>query len=188
MRKLLIGLLICVFALTPLLAASPSALADERSCSGTLGRVTVDNLRVPSGRTCTLNGTTVKGNIVVERGGRLYTASVAVVGSIQAEGAAVVGIGSRSRINGNVQIDAGGPLVVNGATIGGSLQVVSNSGSSRLNANYVKGDIQVFSHSRGISIVNNRVDGNLQCKGNSPAPTGSGNVVQGNKEDQCRRL
>ena len=31
-----------------------------------------------------------------------------------------------------------------------------------------------------------RVDGNLQCKGNRPRPTGGGNVVQGDKEDQCR--
>ena len=30
-----------------------------------------------------------------------------------------------------------------------------------------------------------RVDGNLQCKENRPAPSGSRNVVQGNKEDQC---
>jgi hypothetical protein len=34
----------------------------------------------------------------------------------------------------------------------------------------------------------NRVDGNLQCKVNRPAPEGGGNVVHGNKEDQCARL
>jgi hypothetical protein len=32
------------------------------------------------------------------------------------------------------------------------------------------------------------IDGNLQCTGNSPAPTGSGNVVGGNAEDQCAAL
>jgi hypothetical protein len=37
-------------------------------------------------------------------------------------------------------------------------------------------------------ISQNRIDGNLQCKENNPAPTGGGNVVQGNKEDQCKRL
>ena len=36
------------------------ALAEERSCRGTLGQVTVDNLRVPQGATCTLSGTHVK--------------------------------------------------------------------------------------------------------------------------------
>jgi hypothetical protein len=37
-------------------------------------------------------------------------------------------------------------------------------------------------------ISSNRVNGNLQCKENQPAPTGSGNTVGGNKEDQCQRL
>ncbi len=32
------------------------------------------------------------------------------------------------------------------------------------------------------------VDGNLQCKENQPRPTGGGNIVHGNKEDQCARL
>ncbi len=52
----------------------------------------------------------------------------------------------------------------------------------------VNADIQVFSHRHGINIANNRVDGNLQCKENVPAPIGGGNTVQGNKEDQCKRL
>jgi hypothetical protein len=37
-------------------------------------------------------------------------------------------------------------------------------------------------------ITSNRVNGNLQCKSNNPRPTGGGNIVQGNKEDQCARL
>ena len=40
----------------------------------------------------------------------------------------------------------------------------------------------------GVTLASNHVDGNLQCKENRPAPTGSGNIVQGNKEDQCARL
>jgi hypothetical protein len=52
----------------------------------------------------------------------------------------------------------------------------------------VTGDIQSFTN-RGAQYFNsNRVNGNLQCKSNVPAPTGSGNIVGGNKEDQCRRL
>jgi hypothetical protein len=34
---------------------------------GTIGGRTVDNLKVPQGATCTLNGTYVKGTIKVER-------------------------------------------------------------------------------------------------------------------------
>jgi hypothetical protein len=39
-----------------------------------------------------------------------------------------------------------------------------------------------------VRIDGNRIDGNLQCKANRPPPTGGGNVVQGNEEDQCARL
>ncbi|MBW4556972.1 MAG: hypothetical protein KME59_13680 [Trichormus sp. ATA11-4-KO1] len=45
-----------------------------------------------------------------------------------------------------------------------------------------------FQNTGGLTIKNNRIDGNLQCKENRPAPTGGGNIVQGNKEDQCSRL
>jgi hypothetical protein len=55
-------------------------------------------------------------------------------------------------------------------------------------SNRVNGNIQIVGN-RGSNVVrSNRVDGNLQCKENSPAPTGGGNIVQGNKEDQCRHL
>ena len=39
----------------------------------------------------------------------------------------------------------------------------------------------------GFSVWRNRIDGNLQCKGNGAPRTGDNNIVQGNKEDQCRR-
>ena len=39
-----------------------------------------------------------------------------------------------------------------------------------------------------IRVSRNRVDGNLQCKENRNSPSGGGNRVRGNKEDQCARL
>ena len=57
-------------ALAALVAAiiwlSGPASAEERTCRGTIGASTVDNLRVPQGATCTLNGTVVKGTVKVE--------------------------------------------------------------------------------------------------------------------------
>ena len=38
-----------------------TAHADEIRCVGTLGAITVDNVLVPEGRTCTLNKTRVQG-------------------------------------------------------------------------------------------------------------------------------
>ena len=48
--------------------------------------------------------------------------------------------------------------------------------------------MQAFQNRGGVNFTRNRIEGNLQCKENSPPPTGGGNVVQSNKEDQCRRL
>jgi hypothetical protein len=54
--------------------------------------------------------------------------------------------------------------------------------------NRVTADVQSFSNQGEQLFVRNRINGNLQCKQNTPPPRGWGNVVGGNKEDQCRRL
>lgn len=42
------------------LALAPPAASEETTCRGTIGAVTVDNLRVPQNATCALNRTIVK--------------------------------------------------------------------------------------------------------------------------------
>src|SRR5687768_5591830 len=79
----------------------PVAHADERSCRGSIGAVTVDNLRVPAGATCHLTGTTDKGTIVVGTGATLVANSVRVVGNVQSEGHKSVTI-SRSTVGGSI--------------------------------------------------------------------------------------
>jgi len=67
-------------------AAAP-AQAGERTCRGTIGSTTVDDLLVPQGATCTLDGTTVKGTITVKGDATLRAAHVRVVGNVQSENA-----------------------------------------------------------------------------------------------------
>jgi hypothetical protein len=153
-----------------MLTAQP-ARAEERTCRGTIGATTVDNLRVPSGATCTLTRTRVKGTVKVQRGATLYASAIRVIGNIQAENA--------RRVN------------VAGSHIGGSVQIVqSRNGStlSKLDRNTVKQDVQYFENRGTISITRNRINGNLQCKANGPRPSGGGNIVGGTKQDQCARL
>jgi hypothetical protein len=147
-------------------AAAP-AHAEERTCRGTLGGVTVDNLRVPQGGTCVLRGTRVKGTVKVERGATLRASRIRVVGNVQAEGARIVNV-SRS-------------------TIGGSIQIVQG-GRSRVVGNRVNADVQYFENRGPILVSANRIGGNLQCKENRRQPTGGRNVVDGNREDQCARI
>jgi hypothetical protein len=143
------------------------AFAEERSCRGQLGAVTVDNLRVPQGATCRLNGTRIKGTLQVQRGATLKASRIRVVGSIQAEGAANVNV-ARSRIIGSIQVVQGR--------------------NSKLHRTSVNHDVQYFENRGVVSITRNAIDGNLQCKENRRRPVGGSNRVQGVKEDQCARL
>jgi predicted acyltransferase (DUF342 family) len=175
----------------------PPAQADDRRCVGTIGAQVIDgSVIVPSGATCILRGTRVKGNVFVKSGATLDARGVRVVGSIQAENHRQVivasrfvnNVESRSRINGDVQLDQGRWGTVRRAVIGGSLQTKQNTAQQIARGNVVTGDLQAFTNTGGVVITVNRINGNLQCKSNRPAPTGFGNQVGGNKEDQCRAL
>ncbi|MDO9087306.1 MAG: DUF5667 domain-containing protein [Anaerolineaceae bacterium] len=157
-------------------------------CSGDIGAVTVSDLIVPQNATCTLNGTSVQGNIKVESNATLFAYAVQVDGNIQAENASRVEVHPNSRVGGDIQVDTSGVVVVNTVWIGGNLQSVKNWGSQTFNSNGIGGDLQAFENSGGVTVQGNDIDGNLQCKENYPVPTGGMNTVDGNKEDQCKDL
>lgn len=196
--KRLIGMLMAsMLALVTLMPGSHVAFAEERTCRGTLGAITVDNLRVPQAATCTLVGTYVKGTINVEAGATLYARGVRVIGNVQAENANRVDVVNRtltdgtvvrSRVGGSVQIKQGGSANILSAIVTGDIQFDSNSRALAARSNRVGGSVQAFQNKGGVAISRNVIDGNLQCKANYPAPTGGGNVVDGNKEDQCKGL
>jgi hypothetical protein len=189
----------------PILLLAPAALAlaacqpgptsptttSPGACRGTIGAVTVEDVIVPQGATCTLEGTRVRGNVEVKRDATLIARGVRVDGNVQAENQREVRVGRSSVLGGNVQAKQGARASVNDTIVGGDIQYEQNRGSLEARRNRVGGNIQVFTN-RGSGTTNvieaNRVDGNLQCKENAPAPTGGGNVVRGSKEDQCRRL
>lgn len=175
-------------ALTSMLLAVAPASAEERICRGSIGAVTLDNVRVPQGATCRLQGTRVQGTIKVERAATLVAAKVIVIGNVQGEGAKSVAIRNNSRVGGSVQVVQGGGAQVVNSTVDGSIQLESNRTALNVLNNTVGSDVQAFQNSGGVEISDNTIDGNLQCKSNNPPPTGSGNEVQGNKEDQCSSL
>lgn len=180
-------LVIAALAVAMMLPAG-SAVAEERVCRGTIGAVTVDNLRVPDGATCTLEGTTVKGTVKVESRATLRAFDIRVVGNVQAENARRVVVRSGSRVGGSVQIVQGGSARIVNNRIGGDILFDDQRRALVANRNVVGGNLQAFQNMGGLEIRKNRIDGNLQCKGNDPAPVGGGNIVEGSKEDQCRRL
>jgi hypothetical protein len=95
--------------------------------------------------------------------------------------------GTAPASNGSIQVVQGGGASVTGSRIGGTL-LYENRRFLRAARNVIDSDLQTFQNKGGVWIARNRVDGNLQCKANRPRPRGFGNIVQGNKEDQCARL
>jgi hypothetical protein len=183
----------CLFYTTPaltlalLLGALPAAVAEERVCKGTIGAITLDNVLVPDGRSCTLNGTRLKGTLKVSTGATLSASGVRVNGNIQAEGAKAVYVNPGSIVGGNIQIKQGGSARIERVEVLGDLQLESNNRALRVTSTEVGGNLQVFQNTGGVTLLRNVIAENLQCKENSPRPTGGGNVA-GDKEDQCARL
>jgi hypothetical protein len=184
MRKLVI---ISAVALS-VLALGPVVSAEETTCRGTIGAKRVDNLRVPQGETCKLNGTFVEGTVKVQRDATLVAKDVRVIGNVQAENARLVKVKEGSKVNGNIQHVQGEAAIIVDSRIGGTLLFDENDDALAARRNIIKEDLQAFQNTGGVVISNNTIDANLQCKANVPPPTGGGNVVQGNKEDQCAGL
>lgn len=168
--------------------ASPVAHAEEIDCTGFLGVVTVDNLRVPQNSSCTLDGTRMLGTLKVEEGATLNATRIEVVGNVQAEGAAAVNVSTNSTVGGSIQIEQGQAAHIENVRVNADILFDSNRESLFAISNTVGGNIQVFQNLGGVTISGNVIDGNLQCKQNTPAPTGGANVVHGSAEDQCENL
>jgi hypothetical protein len=189
MKRLLMVVPLATFVASALVALPASA--DDRRCRGTISPVSIDdNVIVPQGARCVLNGTRVGGNVEVKRGGRLVARGVKVDGNIQTQAHGSVLVKPRrvddrvvrSRIEGDIQIESGGRGIVRRATIGGNLQTKQNGGRQVAIRNVIDGDLQAFSNRGGVRIRGNVIDGNLQCKSNSPSPVGGDNRVHGTRK------
>jgi hypothetical protein len=169
------------------LAGASVSVAEEVECRTGLGAIAVDNVRVPDGRRCVMQGTRVQGSIVVGSNASLMATRIRVVGNVQAEAARYTQIVS-SVVGGSVQLKAGGAASVKGSRITGDLQFEANRGALKAVRNTIGGSLQAVQNGGGLLVVKNGIDGNLQCKENAPRPRGGGNVVGGNAEDQCDDL
>jgi hypothetical protein len=169
---------------------APAAQAEERTCRGTIGSTMVDNLRVPQGASCTLNGTKVEGTVKVERNATLVANTIRVKGNLQSEGFKNITLRQNSVVVGSVQLenglDGGSGRVLN-SKVNGDLQFFSNDARMIARGNTLLANFQANQNTGGLVIENNRIAENLQCQSNNPPPTGGGNTA-GDKEGQCARL
>lgn len=186
----LTGMMALMVGLAALLMAASVAQAEERVCRGTIGGTTVDNVRVPQGASCALNGTRVEGTVKVERNAKLVASGIRVKGNVQSEEFRSVTLRQGSRVVGSVQLknglDGGLGRVAN-STINGDLQFFSNEAPMVASGNTILANLQANQNTGGLLIENNRISSVLSCQANTPPPTG-GNNRAGDKEGQCARL
>jgi hypothetical protein len=108
MSKVNVHLAIGATVFGAFLATAPSVFAEETQCRGIIGAKALDNIFVPDGQRCVLNGTRAKGSVVVGRGATLTATGVRINGNVQAEGAQSVWLRNYSSVGGSVQIVQGG--------------------------------------------------------------------------------
>ena len=186
----LTGMMALMMGLAALLVAAQAAQAEERVCRGTVGSATVDNVRVPQGASCTLNGTRVEGTVKVEQRAALVANAIRVKGNVQSEGFKNVTLRENSVVAGSVQLEnglEGGSGRVLNSRVNGDLQFFSNEARMTARGNTILANLQANQNTGGLVIQNNRISENLQCQANTPPPTGGGNTA-GDKEDQCAAL
>ncbi|CAN5319374.1 hypothetical protein BH20ACT3_BH20ACT3_16820 [soil metagenome] len=171
-----------------LAACEPTNPTSPGSCNGRIDGRTVEKVIVPQGATCVLENTRVQANVEVKRDTTLIARGARIGGNIQAENHREVRVGRSTTVGGSVQLEQGKKVSVRDTRVTGDIQYDANSGPLDATGNRVNGNIQIVGNRGSNEIRSNRVGGNLQCKENSPPPTGGGNIVDGNKEDQCRRL
>jgi hypothetical protein len=173
-------------AITPV-PVSP-AVTSAASCDGTLGAVSVDEVHVPAGATCTLMGTQINSNVEIGSDGALIATGVQVGGDVEADGARAVEIANGSTISGSLLLRDGWSGSVIGSTIGGDIDWQGQTGPLRAEHNVIGGSLWAAFNTGGVTVLGNRIDKDLQCVANRPVPSGATNMVAGNHQDQCKGL
>jgi hypothetical protein len=176
-RVLVASLLVALLAV--LYGSSPASAADTQ-CNGVkgapevIGAVTVDQVVVPDGGFCVLDGTTVNQNVILGTGSNLRTLNAQVGGNIQGtNGPRVVRI-LETDVQGNIQVKKATHAVIIGHAgctvdpyVGGNIQLEENLGGIGICQMTIEEDLQLFKNSGRIRVVDNDVGENLQVTDNN---------------------
>ena len=149
-----------------LLTLSTLSFADYH-CNGSIQNRSIDD-NVSINKNCQLEHVNIKGNVMLYQGAQAVISNSSIDGNLESKGRFNSIVARDNRIDGNIQLEEGQTI--------------------QLNSNQVEGDIQLKKNTQKIVVSDNVIDGNLQCESNRIQPTGGNNRVEGNKEDQCRRL
>ena len=148
-------------AIAAALLWAPTAGASTTPCSGVLGPVLVDNVVVPGGASCQLEGTQVSGNVVVEaRGAVRAEINTAIRGDVVGRRNAILSI-SRTAIGGNVGCSGCRRVNIFETEVGGSVRLQSAAEAVFVTASPIVGDLEIVAGAAGGEITRGVVFGNL---------------------------
>jgi hypothetical protein len=157
-------------------------------CTGTIGAHTVTVVRVPSGATCRLLGTTVVRDVVIGTGGRLVARRMTVGGDVVAWRARRISLTSGSLVAGNLVITHGGSGFIGAVQIRGDVRWSQQTGLGTVRHTLIGGDLVVGRSLGRLVISGNRIGGDLRCRGNPRIPIRRANLVGGRRIGQCASL
>jgi hypothetical protein len=138
--------LVAVLAVTWLLVAATPAVADDTRCVGVFTGV-ADNIVVPSGTECILEGAQVSGNVLAEPESMLF-------------------IGPETNIRGSVEVKQGAHTGSFQAAIGGSYKC-DNCFFEDVVESSVSGNVEIQGADDGDFIIDSQIGGNLQIEESS---------------------
>jgi DUF4097 and DUF4098 domain-containing protein YvlB len=170
------------------LQAKP-AQADDTICTGVVTGPH-DNVVVPPGAFCTLQGAQVMGNVKVLEDATLQANASRIEGNVQGDKSRGVLLQFQTQVEGDFQVK-GGSQSAAGTTgfdiltrVGGDAKVEENQGRTFIDAATVGGDIHVLKSTGFIEVEFNTVGGNVKIEDNVPRSgmTIFGNQVAGNMQ------
>lgn len=195
-----IGLLVvglAVLASVPVFTAKGAAASGSGKVvchSGDIIEGTVESVTVPSGNYCELLRATVEGSVTADSGAiQLGIDDSTIMRGVTSEGVTDNGWVCGSTIHGNITIlhSASNPDANTGNSpgdwaIGDPSWCVAQFDPQPGNVLY--GNLNFYDNQSGATMTDNDIEGSLACVRNTPAPTGSGNTVDGSASGQCVSL
>lgn len=177
--------LVCATVMGASLA--PKVQAQEQSCpTDPRTRSVNGNINITS--RCVLDGTDVRGNVVLFSGGSLVATNIRIRGDLSGERADFVAI-KDSRINGGVRLHelVGDISTIEKTVIRDNILLTSNRSRFHILNNDMR-SMEVIGNTGGVMISGNSFSQDLRCIDNVPAPFGIANRVRDEASGQCEAL
>ena len=147
------------------LVAVPAQGADDVQCGGLMTAVTVRNVTVPSGGTCTLRDSTVTGNVSASTASYFQATHTRIAGDVVGAGAQTLFVEDGSTIQGSIRASQVAQVFLFSSHVRKNVKIALTTDQIFICGSTVeRGNIEVTRSARDIMIGGTRSD---ECGGNT---------------------